>query len=290
MSANKLSGNRLFLARGCYFYCQPVNLSVMKMFRCLAMLAVLLRVSSALAAGLAPVSVPATPGFPDTLYQSKSLVIIHLTQNVYVHTTYLQSETFGHVPCNCMIVAGKKNAVVFDTPAGDTAARELIGWIQDKLNKTIQAVVPTHFHGDCLGALHVFHQHNIPSYAHAPTIALARQRNFPLPAQDFEDSLIIDLGRKKLVVKFFGEGHTADNVVAYVPGDDVLFGGCLVKALGAGKGNLEDATQPEWSNTVEKVKKAYPSVKWVIPGHGPSGDAALLDFTIRLFDEDRASR
>ncbi|MCK0206070.1 MBL fold metallo-hydrolase [Ornithobacterium rhinotracheale] len=57
----------------------------------------------------------------------------------------------------------------------------------------------------------------------------------------------------------------------YFPKDQVLFGGCLVKELGAGKGNLSDAFPKEWSATIQKVKHAYPEAKIVVPGHGKIG-------------------
>ena len=38
---------------------------------------------------------------------------------------------------------------------------------------------------------------------------------------------------------------------------------------------------------VEQVKRAYPDVRFVIPGHGATGGVELLDFTARLFQEGR---
>lgn len=222
-------------------------------------------------------------GTYETVYQSDDLIITRLTKNVYVHTSFFNSETFGKVPCNGMIVANQKEAVIFDTPADDTSSAELVNWLQKKMNYKINAVVPTHFHEDCVGGLKEFNKHNIPSYASNKTIELAKARHFNVPENGFEDSLILRVGNKKVYASFFGEGHTKDNIVGYFPGDNIMFGGCLVKELNAGKGNLEDANVEDWSKTVEKVKKAYPGVKVVIPGHGRFGDKALLDYTIRLF-------
>jgi metallo-beta-lactamase class B len=84
-------------------------------------------------------------------------------------------------------------------------------------------------------------------------------------------------------VSFFGEGHTKDNVVGYFPDDKAVFGGCLIKEVGSGKGNLEDANVAEWSQTVSKVKQFYPEAKIVIPGHGETGGTELFDYTIKLF-------
>jgi metallo-beta-lactamase class B len=53
--------------------------------------------------------------------------------------------------------------------------------------------------------------------------------------------------------------------------------------LNASKGYLGDANTADWSNTVEKIKKEYPNLKIVVPGHGEFGDQKLLDYTIKLF-------
>ncbi len=68
------------------------------------------------------------------------------------------------------------------------------------------------------------------------------------------------------------------------PLEDIMFGGCLIKEEGAGKGNLAEANVEEWPNTVRKVKMKYPEVKKIIVGHGKSGGIELLDYTIKLFE------
>ena len=82
-----------------------------------------------------------------------------------------------------------------------------------------------------------------------------------------------------------GEGHTRDNVVSYFLDEKVLFGGCLIKSLKSGKGNLADANTAEWSNTVKTIKRQFKDVEMVIPGHGKPGGIELLDYTIEMFKE-----
>ena len=129
-------------------------------------------------------------------------------------------------------------------------------------------VVPTHFHSDCLGGLRAFHEAGIPSIANELTLDLAKNSGVEIPKNGFRDSLTLEIGSEKVWIKFLGQGHTRDNVVGYFPSEDVLFGGCLMKELGASKGYLGDANVDEWSATVKKVKKEFPRVKRVVPGHG----------------------
>ena len=219
----------------------------------------------------------------DTVYQSPDLLVIRVSESVFLHQSFFQSESFGKVSCNGMIVSDGGELLIFDTPAGRKSSRELLDWLGGFPDTKITAIVPTHFHEDCLGGLEEFHLRNIPSYANELTITLAGQNQFPVPQNSFRNTLTLPVGEKKVHLFFPGEGHTRDNIVAWFPAEKVLFGGCLVKAMNAGKGNLADANTDSWASTVEKVKNRFSGIRLVIPGHGEPGGSELLDFTIRLF-------
>jgi metallo-beta-lactamase class B len=217
------------------------------------------------------------------VYRSKNLVVTQIAPNSFLHTSYKQTNDFGNVPCNGLLVRNSSEAIVFDTPTNNESANELIQWIKKFLHCKINAIIPTHFHDDCLGGLKAFHDSDIPSYAYFKTIELAIKDSAVVPKNSFNDSLILKIGSKFIVAKFFGEGHTKDNIVGYFPSDNILFGGCLIKELEAGKGYLGDANIADWSSTVEKVKSQYPTIKIVVPGHGDYGNEKLLNYTIQLF-------
>ena len=222
-------------------------------------------------------------GQKNTLYESETLTIEKLTEHTLLHISYLSTNDFGKVACNGMIVIDKHEALIFDTPADDITSKELIDWVEINLKCKVKCVIVTHFHIDCLGGLAEFHHRKIPSYASNKTIDLAKSHNWTLPQHGFNTLLETSVGTKKVLNKYFGEGHTRDNVVSYFAPDKVLFGGCLIKAVGAGNGNLEDANVNDWSDTVEKIKVAFPKAELIIPGHGKLGAQELLDYTIELF-------
>ncbi|WP_420321631.1 subclass B1 metallo-beta-lactamase [Flagellimonas sp.] len=222
---------------------------------------------------------------PPTPYESETLKVLPLNSNVFRHVSYLQTNDFGKVGCNGMVYFNHEEAIVFDTPTDDKASKELIEWIEKKQKKKVVAVVVTHFHEDCWGGLHHFHDSQVSSYGSQNTIDLLEKKGLNLlPQQDFNDSIKIKVGQEQVVLKYFGAGHTQDNVVGYIRNEEALFGGCLVKSVGSGKGNLEDADVSEWPNTVQKIKQEFPHLKIVIPGHGKSGGMELLDHTIQLFE------
>jgi len=217
------------------------------------------------------------------VYKSNDLIITKITENSFEHTSFIQTNDFGNVPCNGLIVRNSNEVIVFDTPTNDKSSEELIKWIREGLHCKINAIIPTHFHNDCLGGLKAFDDNDIPSYAYFKTAELAKKNNYVVPKNIFRDSLNLKIGDEYIIAKFFGEGHTIDNLVGYFPKENVMFGGCLIKELNAGKGYLGDANVTDWSGTVEKVKMEYPNVKIIVPGHGEYGSKKLLDYTINLF-------
>ncbi len=206
------------------------------------------------------------------VYQSENLIITQLSEHAFQHTSYLQTNDFGNVPCNGLIVKSKDETVIFDTPTQTISSDELIQWITVTTGCKINAIIPTHFHNDCLGGLNTFHEKGIPSYAYYKTIELAKENNFDVPQHSFSDSLILKVGNEE--------------VLGYFPDEQVLFGGCLIKEVDATKGYLGDANVTAWSPTVEKIKQEYPKIKIVVPGHGDPGDGKLLDYTIHLFKQE----
>lgn len=217
------------------------------------------------------------------VYKSESLIINRISKHAYRHISYLNTVDYGKALCNGMIVSYKNEAVVFDTPTDDKASAELIDWITKSLDCKITAVIPTHYHIDNLGGLDEFHRHGIPSYAYKKTVEKAKNLHLPIPQNSFVSVLELRVGNKKIYTEYMGEGHTSDNVIGYFPLDKIMFGGCLIKEKGAGKGNLAEASPDKWSETVRKVKQKYSETIKIIPGHGKPGGKELFDYTISLF-------
>lgn len=221
-----------------------------------------------------------------TIYKTPGLEIDSIAAHTYVHRTFLSTKEWGKVPCNGAVYINNGEAIVFDTPATDSISVELISWIKNHTQAAIKAIVVNHSHDDCLGGLAVFHHAGIPSYSSELTRQLAQKDtlNKPVvPQHGFTKMLKLKIGKTTIVNYYPGEGHTRDNIVSYIPSVKVLFGGCLIKALGSGKGNLAEANVSAWPESVRNVKQKFPEAVIVIPGHGAYGGRSLLDYTIKLF-------
>lgn len=229
------------------------------------------------------VVVSCQPSKKQQTIEFNNIDIQKISDNAFVHISYLIIPNYGKFGCNGLVYVNNGEAIIFDTPVDKVASKQLINWVEKELKATIKGIVVNHFHVDCLGGLEYFHSRNIPSYALKRTFELAKADSVALPMNTFEEKIVIPVGNTTVESVFLGEGHTRDNTVGWIADEKILFGGCMVKSLGASKGNIRDANIKEWANTVQKVKDKYANVETVIPGHGKIGDVSLLDYTIELF-------
>ncbi|MCU0324072.1 MAG: subclass B1 metallo-beta-lactamase [Spirosomaceae bacterium] len=211
---------------------------------------------------------------------------IQLTPSVYQHISYLKTQTWGKVGCNGAVYIEGNEAIIFDTPTNDKSSEVLYRSLAKSGIKVVGVVI-NHFHADCLGGLKFFHEKGVKSYSSKLTQKLATADSVEVPQIGFENELKLKLGKKTITNVHLGAAHTRDNIVSYMDTEKVLFGGCMVKALEAGRGYLGDADVTQWSNTIEKVKKRFPKAKIVIPGHEDAGGQELLDYTAKMFMTDK---
>jgi metallo-beta-lactamase class B len=210
-----------------------------------------------------------------TIKVSKGLTLTRLNTNTYIHTADNS---------NGLIYIVNNEAVIISTSSSDSITSELLEYIKTELKAKVIACIADHWHADAMEGIDVLHQQNIATYSHRLTQKIAKNKGLPEPKNTFEDSLVLSVGDKKIVARYFGPSHSADDIVVWLPNEQILFGSCGVKSLNGWVGNIADAHLDEWSTTIQKVKTTYPNAKTVVPGHGKHGDASLLSYTIKLFE------
>ena len=224
----------------------------------------------------------------DKIQVTKDIQLIQLHDHFYQHTSWFEFPQFGRAPSNGLIFIKNGRALLIDTPNTNEQMKKLYRFVQDSLNATIETVIVGHSHSDCIGGLEFLHKMGVKSICGDKTRQICFSENLPVPTETFRDSLIFNFEDEKVEYRYFGGGHSVDNIVVYFPESNTLFGGCLVKSLASkGLGNIAEADIDYWENTVEKVKSMWPSVRLVIPGHGAAGDAQLLDHTINLVKQHK---
>jgi glyoxylase-like metal-dependent hydrolase (beta-lactamase superfamily II) len=94
------------------------------------------------------------------------------------------------------------------------------------------------------------------------------------PNTTLTTQLALFRGKREIQVRFLGRGHTAGDVVVYLPNEKVVMTGDF---LTAGLSNMSDSFPNEWADSLDALKKL--DFDTVLPGHGDAfTDNAKIDY------------
>lgn len=171
---------------------------------------------------------------------------------------------------NIGAVEGEDFLVCFEALATPTAARDWLARLRQHTDKPIRYLVLSHYHAVRVLGASAFDADVV--VAHEQTRRLVAERGkddwesefarmprlfrdpdsipgLTWPTATFSDRFTIDLGgeRGDLVLQYCGRGHTAGDIVAWLPRHRVLFAGDLVEARAALY--TGDAFHRDWATT-----------------------------------------
>jgi metallo-beta-lactamase class B len=211
------------------------------------------------------------------------ITLIRISDNAFVHTSYTSDPKFGRFPSNGLIFINNDDAFLFDTPFTNEQTKELVDYITDSLKLKVIGFVPNHWHNDCVGGLEYLKSIGVKTYANQLTIDILKEKGLPYSEVGFKDSLQLFLGDKEILCYYLGAAHSLDNIVVWIPSEQILFAGCMAKSIDSqGLGNTADGDLKAYPTTIQKVINKFPNAKVVIPGHGNFGGIELLTHTLKL--------
>lgn len=190
---------------------------------------------------------------------------------------------------NVGAVEGEDFVVCIEARATPVAARDWLTQLREHTDKPVRYLVLSHYHAVRVLGASAFDADVV--VAHENTRRLIAERGkedweselrrmprlfrqpesvpgLTWPSLTFSDRAAIDLGgeRGELFLQYCGRGHTAGDIVAWLPRDKVLFAGDLVEAAAALY--TGDGFHAEWSTgTLDRVKGL--GAEALVGGRGP---------------------
>lgn len=177
--------------------------------------------------------------------------------------------------------------IIIDTLMTRALADQLMAEVRAVTDKPVRYVVNTHWHGD-----HVFGNAVVPPapiIAHHtaredllaewdPHRAFLRDLYPPLweqiagfdpvpPNLTFSRSVTLHLGKRPVVVEFYGRAHTRGDIAVHLPTEGVMFAGDI--SFHDYIPNARDGFPSDWVAVADVVSQADVGV--IVPGHGRVG-------------------
>ena len=189
---------------------------------------------------------------------------------------------------NMGAIEGEDFVIAFEARATPKAARDWLAQLRQYTDKPVKYLVLSHYHAVRVLGASAFEAESI--IAHEKTRFLIEERGeqdwasefgrmprlfrepegipgLTHPDLTFNDRMVIPLGgdRGDLVLQYCGRGHTAGDIVAWLPNSKVLFAGDLVEAEAALY--TGDAFHFDWSKgTLDTIKSLQAEV--LVGGRG----------------------
>ena len=213
---------------------------------------------------------------------------------------------------NVGAIEGEDFLVCFEARATPVAARRWLAQLRERTDKPVRHLVLSHYHAVRVLGASAFDAREI--ITHERTAALIEERGeqdwaseygrmprlfeepssipgLTRPTLTFTDRMVIPLGgdRGELVLQYCGRGHTAGDIVAWLPEHRILFAGDLVEARAALY--TGDAFHDDWATSTLDNVAAFGATA-LVGGRGPVATgtdavAAAIESSRHFLDELR---
>jgi cyclase len=222
--------------------------------------------------------------------------LVRLSGGVYAYIAGGPSSEEG-LGANAGFVVGGESVLVVDSRYTERHARKLLEAIRSVTDLPVRYLVNTHYHPDHVWGNSVFRDEGAVILAR-PETKIEMERYTPVYMEYYRerrpevfemiggvepaypdslvgDELTIGLGGKDAVLLWYGPGHTAGDLLVWVPSAKVVFTGGLVS--NGYHPNLGDQGTDcdNWLAILSRIEELNPDI--IVPGQGFAGGPELID-------------
>lgn len=208
-----------------------------------------------------------------------------LAEGVWVHTSHRALEDGQRFPSHGLVVREGDTLTLIDTAWGETETGLLLDAIAVQIGLPVTRAVVTHFHGDRASGTGLLQTEGVEVWAHPMTREFLTERNYAVPSHALEGietpGEAVDFGT--LEVFYPGGAHTHDNIMVFLPDQNILFGGCAIRGANDRElGNVRDADVGHWATAMKLTEERYGAVGMVVSSHAEPAGPELFGHTAYL--------
>jgi len=192
---------------------------------------------------------------------------------------------------NSGVIVGDDGVLVFDAQATPAQARRVIDRVREVTDKPVTHLVLSHYHAVRVMGASAYGTGTIIASRGTHDLIVERGQadfdsevgRFPRLFEDvasvpgltwptfvFDDRLTLFLGRRRVELMHLGRGHTAGDIVAWLPEEKVCFAGDLVEH--GATPYCGDAHLVDWPRTLDRLAEL--GATRMVPGRGAALESA----------------
>jgi cyclase len=188
---------------------------------------------------------------------------------------------------NTGFLSARSGVTAVDTCFTERRTRAFLDAVARTTDQPVRTLINTHHHGDHTHGNYLLPMATIIGHERCREEVLAGGHVATLlfegvdwghlevaaPFVTFDRSLTVWVDDRRVDLEFVGPAHTTNDVIAWLPGERVLFAGDLVFNGGTPfvvMGSVQGALI-----ALDRLRSLEPAV--IVPGHGPVCDASILD-------------
>ena len=211
-----------------------------------------------------------------------------LTEGVWIHTTYRTFDDGVTFPSHGLIVREGDELTLIDTAWGEKETELLLDAIAVQIGLPVTRAVTTHFHGDRSRGIDLLEAEGVEAWAHPMTREISIEREYAVADHAFVgiDNPGDAVAFGTLEVFYPGPAHSMDNIMVWLPEQQLLFGGCAIRGAADTKlGNVRDGDVDHWARAMALTQARYGGAEMVVSSHADPGGADLIGHTANVVEK-----
>lgn len=160
--------------------------------------------------------------------------------------------------------------IIATDPIDPEAARWLKAELAQRFAKPVKYLIYSHDHSDHISGGEVFADTAaMIAHENAKRVILGERRPTAVPDLTFSDRLTVELGGKKVELRYLGKNHSDNSIVMRFPDERALFAVDFIPVKSLPFRDFPDAYIDDWIESLRKAEAL--DFEILVPGHGELG-------------------
>lgn len=223
---------------------------------------------------------------PKPIPIAKDVTVTYLASNTWLWTAYQKPD--GNPPMiNGLLTVTDSMVIGINTPWRASQVDTLTKFCLEKLQRRMNKVVLTGFFPIREKAVARYQTLGVSLLGTLNYRTLASTRQMTIPSDVFTRTKNIEVDGRLFNIYSPGPVLGKDNVIIYIPHDEILFLGPLIKAPRVTLPKIPGPRLDSWQNALQQSQLKFPDSKMIIASRGPVRDKQAVAQTYVVINRAR---